>query len=388
MGSFVHPTFGLLGLLTIPARAPFKESLGFLTDISPAYDGGEGRIRLRSKPRQRLGMEFTAQPADSKAVFNTVYGGMARRWGVPVWPLGRACGTVLETQTVIDVATLFSDYRVGGPVLVLGVCGEWFVGYISEMTDSTVTLVDPAPMPVRGAYLVPVRVGRIVSSGQKDTDGYGADWDITFEVDDNLDWQPAEPTQYFGDDIYLTPGLLEGDSLGERVFTQLETFDFDLGPVTAFTPWVNNRTSRPYRVITETDAEAWALRGWLHRRAGRYRPFWQPSFENDVRLAQTGALASTVTVYADERSPWASNRLNLAFGLRDGTWLPRRVTSDNIVDATARQLGLNSALGVNASEVVAISYMGLKRLEGDTVELNWLGNGRCEMSASVVELSP
>lgn len=388
MASFVHPTFGLLALLPIPARAPFRESLGFLTEVHPAYDGGEARIQLRGKPRQRLTTAFTAQPDKSKAVFNTVYGGMAARWAIPVWPQARSCGIVPEAATVVPVNTQYADFRAGDPVLFLGPCGDWYVSMVDEVAPDGLTLATGTPSEIRGAYVIPIRVGRVVSSGQKDTSGYGADWELTYEVDDNLLWAPAAPTQYYGDDIYLTPGLLEGDSLGERVFTNLETFDYGLGAVKAFTPWLNNRTSRPYRVITESDAEAWALRGWLHRRLGRYRPFWQPSFENDARLVSTGNLVSSVQIVGDDRNPWAMNRKNLAFGLRDGTWLPRRVVSDVASGVGLRTVGLDAPLNVDAANVMAVSYMGLKRLEGDTIDLTWLGNGRCEMSASVLELSP
>lgn len=388
MASYVHPTLGLLGLTPIPSKAPYRESLGWLTDILPSYNGGEDRVRVRNKPRQRLTDDFHAQPEKSKDVFNTVYGGMARRWAIPVWSEAREAGTVAELDTIVNVDTRFADFRAGSPVLLFGLCGKWEVHMVDELTDSTLTLATEVGTTIRGAYAIPVRVGRIVSSGQKDTGGFGADWRITYEADDNLELTPAAPTQFFGDDIYLTPGLTDNGTISETITTQLETFDYDVGLVNAFSPWANNRTVRPYRMQTETAEQAWNLRLWLHRRAGRYRPFWQPTFENDVRLAQIGAVAGTVTVQADNRIPWAANRMNLAFGLRDGTWLPRRVTADNAAGAGTRTLTLNTALNVNAADIVAISYLGFKRLDADTVELNWSGNGICDVSVPVLELTP
>lgn len=388
MASFTHPTLGLLGLTPIPSKAPYRESLAWLTDLLPAYDGGEERVRVRNKPRQRLHDEFTAQPERSKDVFNTLYGGMARRWAIPVWSEARAAGNVAELQTVIPVDTAFADFRVGSPVLLLGLCGDWQVHMVEAMDAESLTLATGATAAILGAYAIPVRVGRIVTSASKQTNGYGADWSITYECDDNIEFTPAAPTQYHGDDIYLMPGLSDGGTISEAVLGKVEEFDYDTGLVNAFTPWLNNRTSRPYRVTTETPEEAWNLRLWLHRRAGRYRPFWQPTFENDVRLAQTGAVGASVVVHTDNRIPWAGNRTNLAFGLRDGTWVPRRVTSDNIASTTTRTLGLETPLNVNAAEIVAISYLGLKRLDSDVIELNWVGNGLCDMSVQVLELSP
>lgn len=388
MGSYIHPEYGLLGIIQIPSVAPFRETLAWLTDVIPAYDGSEDLLRLRSKPRQQFSFKFSAHPKHSKEIYNTVYGGQIRRWGIPVWPQARFAGSVSETQTVLNVNTQFSDYRVGDAVLILGSCDIWHVGFIAELTTATITLTEGLPFAIKGAYCVPIRTGRLVTSGQKETSGYGSSWSLGFEVDDNLLWEPAAPTQFYSEDIYLQPALLEGDSLSENIFTERETFDFDLGVVKAFSPWQNSRTSRSYRVITQTDAEAWALRGWLHRRAGQYRKFWQPSFENDIRLVSSGSIISTIEVQADNRNPWAMNRMNIAVGLRNGSWLPRRILTDIAATATTRQFTLDSPLNIDADDVIAISYLGLKRLEGDAIDLTWQGNGVVEMSVPVLELSP
>lgn len=387
MASFTHPTLGLIGLVPIPSQAPYRETLSWLTDVFPAYDGGEDRTMLRTKPRQRTNNDFTAQPVDSKDVYNTVYGGLARRWGIPLWAQARRVGVVYSGQMVIPVDTRYADFRVGDPILLLGTCRRWFVDFIAEKDDASITLVNGVSS-LNSAFAIPVRIGRIISNGQKSTSGYGATWRISYEVDDNLFMEPDAPTQYYGDDIYLSPTLLEDGQINESVQTKLETFDFDVGLVKAFPNWDHNRTVRPYKVITETDAEAWSLRQWLYRRAGRYRAFWMPTFENDVRLYQTGTLASNVSVLADSRSPYTSNRMNLAFGLRNGNWLPRRIISDSSGGPNVRTLTLDSPLNVNAADVICISYLGYRRLESDQVDLSWIGNGCCEVNIPMLELNP
>lgn len=388
MGTYVHPEYGLLGIIQIPSVAPFRETLAWLTDITDAYDGGEDPLKLRTKPRQQFSFQFTAQPKYSREIYNTIYGGQIRRWGIPLWPQARAAGNLGETDIVLSVDTRYADFRVDDAVLIMGSCDVWHVGFIASLTETDITLTEGLPFGIKGAYCIPIRTGRLVTSGQKQTSGYGSSWTLGFEVDDNLLWEPAAPDQFFGDDIYLNPNLMEGDSTSEDIFTERETFDFELGVVKAFTPWDNSRTSRTYRALAQNDAEAWALRGWLHRRAGRYRRFWQPTFENDVRLASTGSITSTVQVYSDNRDPWALNRVNLAFGLRNGTWLPRRVTVDSAVGLDKRNFTLDSPLNVNADDIIAISYLGLRRLEADSIDLNWRGNGVLDIAVPVLELSP
>lgn len=389
MASYLHPDLGLLPLVPLQARAPMSESLGFLTDIMTSYNGTEGtRLQLRNKPRQRFDTDISAPPEWSKDVYNTVRGNLGRRWLVPAWSQPRSVGTLTIGTTVLACDTRYADFRVGSTVLVVGSCNSWFVSLVDDMDDGSLTLADATTELLRGAYVLPLHLGRLVGSAQKETSGYGASWRLNYEVDDNLYLAPAAPAQYHGDDIYLEPSLLSDGSISEQPTMSIETYDGETGAVKTFPVWTYPRNVRTHRAVTETDAEAWALRQFVYRREGRHRPFWHPTFENDVRLAQTGLLGTTVTVRDDSRFPFASDRLNLAFGLRDGTWLPRRVVDDDAAAGDTRTLTLESGLAVQAADVVAISYMGLKRLNSDTVELNWLGNGRCSLAAPVLELSP
>lgn len=389
MSAFLHPDLGLLPLVPLQARAPMSETLGFLTDVMTSYNGTEGtRLRLRNKPRQRFDTDISASPAWSKDVYNTVRGNLGRRWLVPAWSQPRSIGTVLSGTTVLACDTQYADFRVGSPVLLVGACNTWFVSIIDAMDAASLTLADATTELLRGAYAVPLHPGRLVGSAQKETSGYGATWRLNYEVDDNLYLEPESPTQYHGDDIYLEPSLLSDGTISEQPSINVETYDGETGAVKTFPTWTYPRNVRVHRAVSETDAEAWALRQFVYRRAGRYRPFWHPTFENDVRLAQTGLLGTTVTVRDDSRFPFASDRLNLAFGLRDGTWLPRRVTADVVAGLDTRTLTLESTLDVQAADVVAISYLGFKRLNADAVELNWLGNGRCSLAVPVLELSP
>lgn len=389
MSFFVHPELGTLPLVPLQARAPMRETLAFLTDIMTSYNGTEGtRLRLRNKPRQRFDTDVSAPPEWSKDVYNTVRGNLSLPWLVPAWSQPRSVGTLTAGTTVVACDTQYADFRVGSPVLLVGACNTWFVTLVDSMDAVSLTLVDPTTELMRGAYAVPLHPGRLIGNAQKETSGYGASWRLNYEVDDNLYLEPDAPDQYHGDDIYLEPSLLSDGSLSEQPSINTETYDGETGAVKTYPTWTYPRNVRAHRAVTETDEEAWALRQFIYRRAGRYRPFWQPTFENDVRLAQAGALADTVLVRDDSRNPFAQDRINLAFGLRDGTWLPRRVIADAAAGVGIRQLTLESPLTVQAADVMAISYLGFKRLNTDTIELNWLGNSRCELAVPVLELTP
>lgn len=389
MSMFNYPGLGLLPLVPVPTQAPLDETLSFKTDIMTSYNGREGTpLALRTKPRQRIETRPVTRRPVTQDTFNTVRGNLARRWLVPLWQLARPVGSVASGSDVIACDTRYSDFRVGQAVLLSSSCGSPFVSLVEAKTNDSLTLANATTEFLRGVVAVPLLVGRLVGQSSKSTDGYETDWRLNYEVDDNLALVPAAPAQYFGEDIYLEPTLFSGSELEETELMGAEVFDGETGAVRSLPTWTLPRNTRPFRLLAETDAEAWALRQFAYRRMGRYRRFWLPTFEDDVRLAQTGNLAATVTVHADSRTPFSADRINLAFGLADGTWLPRRVTNDEAAGAGLRTLTLNTALGINASQVRAISYLGYRRLNSDEVQLTWLGNGRCELSAQVLELSP
>lgn len=379
----------ILGLIPLQPKRPLVESLEWLTDITPSYNGGEEPNSMRTLARQAFRTEFTAQPDDSRDVFNTVYGGLVRQWAIPIWAQAQSVGSILAGTDVLALDTTFCDYRVDTPVFVTNGCGEWQYAYITAVNVDSIEL-DRDLDVMRAAFAMPVRVGRIISTPSKQTRGYDTRWVIEYEVDDNVDYEPDAPTQFYDDDIYFDYNLLteSGGPVTQQFVTQRETFDFKTGIVEEFTPWTNNRTTQPYRILKTTQAEAWELRQFLYRRRGKWRPFWLPTFEADLRVTSTGALTTTLLVQLDSYLPWAEVRSNIAVKKTDGTWLARRIT-DAIVSAPGiAQLTLDASLAINASAIEFVSWLGRKRLDADKIEMQYIGNNHCTTSFPLIEIAP
>lgn len=378
----------ILGIIPIQPKRPVVETLEWVTDITPSYNGGEEPNWMRPLPRQAFQLQFTAQPDQVRDVFNTVYGGLVRKWAVPVWAQAQSVGTIAEDATVIAIDTTFSDYRVDTPVFIMDICGNWQYAYIDAVAVDSLT-VDRELTEARRAFVMPVRVGRLLGTPTRVTTGYNSQYSVIFEVDDNIDFEPEAPTQFYDDDIYFDENLLPTNgAFTQNFLANRETFDYQLGPVKEFTPWLNNRTSQPLRILKESQVDAWALRMFLHRRAGKYRRFWYPSFEADLRAVSTGALTTTLDVALDSLLPWAEDRKNIAIRKTDGTWLARRITDATVPLPGIARLTLDSSIAMNAADIGLISWLGLKRFDADKIELQYIGNNHCETTISILELQP
>jgi hypothetical protein len=117
------------------------------------------------------------------------------------------------------------------------------------------------------------------------------------------------------------------------------------------------------------------MREFVHRRCGRSRPFWQPSFESDFRVASTGAITTTLDVQDDDYRAFAAKRAHIAVETADG-WLPRAITNRTDQGSGVTRLTLR------------VCFLGLKRLDTDRIEINWpaVQIGKCALNT--VEFQP
>lgn len=377
-----------LAFLAREASAPMTETLMWVTDLLPHYDGTEQRVKLRNQPRQGFQQTIPCRHGQTQDVMNTVYGALLKKWLVPVWSESQYVGNISEDQTEITMDTSVADLRVGSLVLLWGACGRYAAPAVAAVAGGTLTL-GPGAIALKAAHVVPLRLGIIPQAVNRKTNGSSSEWGIQFEIEDNIEIVGSAPSQFLGEDIYYDEAYMDGDNINEAVDSSFERVDYDVGKVSSTSPWLNNRRSRPFNVYADNLAEAWQLRVWLHRRAGRYRAFWQPSFEHDVRLAQTGTLGSVIQIKNDSRLQWAANRTHIAIEVNDGTWYPRTVTDiATTIDPDVLQLTLSSSVAVDSSRIVRISDLGLRRLDTDTVNIRWTGAGQCNASMQTVELTP
>lgn len=379
--------FGDLAILPHPAETPIKETLEFLTNVLESQNSTEERLQLRSKARQSFAYSVPVQAWNMAAFFNTEFGAIRKKWAVPVWTEGQYIGTVAAAASSIACDTTIFDLRENSLALLIAGCDNWQIVEIGSIDDDSIEVTNDLEAIAR-AWLFPVRLGWVVGNIDKPTNGHNGKTTIAFDIEDNLALSPDAPSQYLSEDIYFESGLLSGNSIARTIEQRQDIADFDLGPVARRSPWTNARFGTPYRSIIKGPAAVREYREFLFRRAGKFRAFYMPTFENNLRVANTGTIVSTLLVQSDSFIDYATIRENIALQTMDGNWLTRGVSNPVQLDPNRVQLTLSAAVNVAPSNIARVSYLGLNRMNTDRIELTWIGNNVVESQFQILEIKP
>lgn len=379
--------FGNLALLPMQAQAPATESLEWLTDMMTSKNGTESPLSVRGNARQSLTFT-TPEWYDLKPmILNTEYGGLRRQWAVPLWTETQQLGPINAGGTTITCLTDDYDFRNESLALLWESPTNWQIIEIINVNSGSLQIYKPVHKFTK-PLLMPVRRGYVNGNISKRVTGFDSESSISYDIEDNLDVSQLIPDQFLGYDIYFDSAQMDGESQDLKINSRVDVVDYDLGLRARRAPWRYNRNTRTQRFLAEGPTEVRALRRFLARRRGRERRFWQPSFENDLRLLSTGTINTTVLTYEDGYFDWSTRRTHLAFLLDDGTWQARTLSAASSIGSGKMQFTINSALGVDAKRVRCISWLGLKRFDTDRVEIDWLGNYVMATTINITELQP
>lgn len=390
MAAVTTTLYGAVQLLPLAASAPLNEQLAWKTDVMISFNGTEERLQVRNSPRRRFDMVFPATQAEYQRGFNILYGERASLWAVPQWTEAQRIANVSGGAGSIVCNTTYYDFRTASLALLWSSPSDWEIVEVATVTPGSpgsLTLDGTTSGAFTTPWLLPVRIGHIVGTPTRITNSYNGDYKVAFELEDNISLVPSTPTQYLTDDIYYDEGLFAGSSFSDKITKRVDTVDEQLGIVAYRSPWTYSRVSRPFRWQLSTPQEVFEFREFLHRRAGRWRQFWMPSFDNDMRVVDTGAVTTVLTVETDDYEAHAADRTHIAVESPAGTWQPREITS-TAPSGGNLELTLDSAINVDAGDIVRVSYLGLKRLEPDRVDIHWNGGGVADVEVRMLEISP
>lgn len=388
MAKVTTALFGDIAVLPVEAERPIREVLEWLTDLQISHNGTESGLSVRRNPRQRFTLSVPEQAWVKTAGLNVEYGALRELWGVPLWTEPQYLGAVTVSTSALACVTDNYDFRDASLAFLYESPTSWQVVEIATVGSGVLNLSTPTNAFTR-AWLMPMRLGYVVNNITRKSNGHNVVTDITFDIEDNLQLDEGDaPTQFLSQDIYLDEILGDSDRTPSVIDSRVDVVDYELGAVARRAPWLYNRVNRTHQVICETPAEVREFRQWLMRRSGRLNKFWQPTFESDLRKVSTGTINSAIIVSSDGYLDWTPTRNHVAFELDDGSWQTRTITSASQINPNEVQLNWTGALSVNASRIRRISYLGLKRLNADRIELNWIGGGVLTAAVSVVEVQP
>lgn len=372
--------YGDLILLTTPVLVEASESIGFKTDIFEASDGTEQRTPLKDKARQTLSFSSLSVRQAMAQQFNVQWGGVRQLWAVPLYQESQFVGDV--SSDFITCTTNIYDFRDNSLALLKNDVGMQLVEILEVQA---VGLKLSEVINFDSAKLYPVRVCFINGDITRSMSGIHAAMSVDFVVVDEPAIDPDTPPQFLGDDLYFFGLTYSGNAMEAKVSQQQNILDNEMGDIYQSSDWNFARYSKQYRAVLKGQQQIRDYKNFLFRRQGRYRPFWLPTYEANMRHKSTGTVNTTLLIEADQYKQLADQRKHIAIKC-NGIWTAHTITASALTSASTVQLTISPALNKAASGIQRISYLGLHRLDADNVTLNYQGASIVEVAVPILEI--
>lgn len=268
--------------------------------------------------------------------------------------------------------------------------GDFKNGVVITLSDGAMQDVDQAKSMIATAFasvkFIGLGMGTIGSLNDFDNTGNAvqvvdADGIVAALADSFKDL----PESFLGNDLYFFCLTYSGSEMNATLSQQQNIVDNEVGVIFQNSDWDFARYSKQYRAIIKGADELHAYRQFLFRRRGKYRSFWLPTYESNMRCKSIGLVSSVMLIEADQYKQLADNRKHIAIK-SNGTWTAHTVTASTLVPDNAVKITILPALNKDASSIQRISYLGLHRLDADSVDLNYQGAGIVEVSVPILEI--
>lgn len=372
--------FGDVILLTSPALVGAVESIGFKTDVFESKNGTEQRTPLKDKARQTLGFSSIVIQKEIAQNFNVQWGGIRKNWAVPLFQESQFVGDV-SADFVICRTDIYSFYD--GCLALLKNDTEQVLVEVETVESDRLALANA--VNISNAKLYPVRVCFINGDISRQISSLHTQSSITFIVIDEPEVVESIPDQFLENDLHKFCLMLDGSSLEATISQQQSVINNEVGVIYQGTDWDFARYSKQYRTILRGPEELYAYRRFLFRRRGKYRPFWLPTYEANMRCKSTGFISSVLLIESDQYKQLADQRKHIAIK-SNSAWTAHTITASALVSGSTVQVTISPALNKNADSIELISYLGLHRLDADSVDLNYQGASLVEVSVPILEI--
>ena len=391
------PELDLMELLVLYTDWPFRvnvgssEKLEWLSDVLSGYTG-EQRLALRDAPRQSFNYADTLEPHDFTRAKDFVRQNVYAT--VPVWfERTHVFGSLASAATVIVFDTADADYRDSSAVVIWESADKVVVRLIDTVEAGQLNLAAAVGVDFTDPFVAPARIGIIVDGLQINRQLVTvATCNIRFLITDNVDLASGTSEGYMyplyeGLDV-LTDSTIVVGSVSENVINTSEFIDSGLGmvavePIKDYTDF-----KQTLGFLEQGKTALWMRRQWLHSLKGKQKPFWLPSFMDDlVLLVPIGAADVVVTV---ERLGLPAGMIgrHIMLELNDGTQYFREITNAIEGGVGEAYITISSNLGaiVAVADVRRFSFISRVRLDTDQIEIKYRASDIAEMSAPVVEV--
>jgi hypothetical protein len=369
-------------------RAGMRESLSWKTQVITSNNGYEQRMSLKGSPIQVFSGTFSIPNDEGTTADSLMYGWRGNTFALPV--ASECRGLLSSTSTAspnIDVNTDYGDFRVGG-LAIIYISSKIFelVNIVSFTTNQIVADINITRIYPAGTFVMPIRTARLQSSPTRRFTGYSQELTADFVVTENISLAVgAAPDQHLGLDVFVDQPLAVSDFGTDTYTFPVEVIEYDSGITDTFASWLKPKIQRQFGLDFITAEEAWNFRLWLHRRRGKLRPFWMPTFENNMTHLNSSTILSQLVIVDEGQDSLANERTDIAIRTTTG-WVFRRIVSITPL-GNDLEVTLSGDANIEPEDVLFISWMGRKRLTSDTLQLEWIGLGVAQATVPITEIN-
>jgi hypothetical protein len=376
-----------------------EESIEYLTDVLKSYSDFEQRRGLRQFPRRALSYRaLTLNARNAAGMEALVWGWQAQPYGVPWWPdVTALTADIAPGSFVIPCDTTDRQFAAGGLLCI------WVDEFTFEALDiesvaaDAVTVVSPTQFAWTASpatLVMPVLLARLpdsvkVSRFSSSIDQIDLQW-----IGEAMQAAPAPTislTQYLGLDVLEIAPNWEA-TLGRTYKRSLVTIDPKIGPITVIDKGGSAIVGQEFPWWLDGHANISAFRAFIFRRFGQLNPFWVPTWDQDLVLAEdVGAVDVGITIESSFYSQFffpSPARRYVAFIPFDGSGNVYRqiVSSTDNFDGT-ESLALDSPTGkAFPAGTTMVSFLTLARLGADRTEIKWETADHAESILSLEEV--
>ncbi len=365
-------------------QTSFTERKEWLTDVIPARHG-EQRLALREIPREVLSYNYIFKSVEefsrAKSIAHT-YAHLSL--ATPLWTDVVRLSNLVLGQTVIPFTTSFLSLEVDSIVIFWTSFTSYEVGEVLAIDSSSITLKQGLRADRANCWIAPVFIGYINEGINLVRNANGKnEASLSYNCTNNFPVvaPAASGESYLGLPVVTFKSVVTG-GLAERYERETTTFDSETGGFVRFDLDDYNRGKHFISIKATSREELYTIRQYFNYLQGKFRPFWLPSYNQDLIPVETLNIgASSIKVKFAGWSTYGVHTIRVTGS--STAYFAVTGAIDNF-DGT-EQLSIVPNSPATITNITRIDIMTKVRLDADGVEFSH-ANKITTVKAAVVEI--
>lgn len=367
-----------------------KESLTWSTDIISSFNGQEQRIRIRNGgPVQTTTYSYHTRDFDRFKAHFMLQTQAPYYWLMPIWWEGSWIKTPISSGvTSIAINTTTSDFRENSPALVFERPDLYEVVHIDSIDltpTNQINLNRPLLNSYTNPYVIPLRVGIAMKDISREIFANPSGLNkisMSFKSNENVNLTETPIYPVYRGLYVLTDSPLRNPTLNESYSNDYSILENSTGTSIPVKRWDKSKVARNHVWKVKT-SNLWPLRNFFHDCAGKLKPFFSISFENNINVVvQIVNGTNQITMTRAGYFEYGQNTIYRYVYLRTkaGVVFYKKILSVSIgVDPTTEVLTIEEAFVLGATlattDIDLCCFMSVSRFNTDTIDLNHTASG-------------